>query len=50
MAWEPRAFVYHNFLSDAEVNHLVKIGSQRVRVGVERVGPAALSELYDILR
>lgn len=25
------AFVYHNFLSEAECNHLVKLGTQRVR-------------------
>ena len=33
VAWEPRAFVYHHFLTEAEVNHLVKIGSQRGRDG-----------------
>ena len=31
VAWEPRAFVYHNFLTDAEADHLMKLGSQRVR-------------------
>jgi prolyl 4-hydroxylase len=30
VAWNPRAFVYHNFLSEAEVDHLVRLGSQRV--------------------
>ena len=31
ISWKPRAFVYHNLLTMAEVDHLVKIGSQRVR-------------------
>ena len=30
ISWKPRAFVYHNLLTMAEVDHLVKIGSQRV--------------------
>ena len=31
VAWRPRAFVYHNLLTMAEVDHLVRLGSQRVR-------------------
>eukprot|EP00798_Chlamydomonas_sp_ICE-L_P023123 gene23123-30324_t len=30
VSWAPRAFVYHNFLSTAECDHLVMLGNQRV--------------------
>lgn len=31
ISWQPRAFVFHNLLTTAECDHLVDIGSQRVR-------------------
>ncbi len=34
ISWSPRAFVYHHFLSDAECDHLIDIGSRRVSVAV----------------
>jgi hypothetical protein len=34
ISWKPRAFVYHNFLSHAECDHLVSLGEQRVRACV----------------
>lgn len=36
ISWSPRAFVYHNFLTQEECDHLVKIGQQRVRAHVYR--------------
>ncbi len=36
ISWSPRAFVYHNFLTQEECDHLVKIGQQRVRAHVDR--------------
>lgn len=31
ISWSPRAFIYHNFLSEAECDHLTDIGNKRVR-------------------
>jgi hypothetical protein len=31
ISWSPRAFVYHNFLTHAECNHLVNKGEKKVR-------------------
>lgn len=30
IAWSPRAFIYHNFLTLEECDHLIEIGSKRV--------------------
>jgi prolyl 4-hydroxylase len=30
LSWEPRAFLYHNFLSSTEAEHLVNLGEPRV--------------------
>eukprot|EP01024_Parvocaulis_polyphysoides_P021430 TRINITY_DN20142_c0_g2_i2.p1 TRINITY_DN20142_c0_g2~~TRINITY_DN20142_c0_g2_i2.p1 ORF type:complete len:386 (-),score=35.09 TRINITY_DN20142_c0_g2_i2:402-1559(-) len=31
LSWYPRAFLYHNFLSDLEVKHLIKLSSRRLK-------------------
>ena len=40
LAWSPRAFVYHNFLSDEECDHI--ISSAKPMVGPVKTTPAAL--------
>jgi hypothetical protein len=30
VSWKPRAFVYHNFLSDAEAEHIKKLAAPTV--------------------
>eukprot|EP01026_Neomeris_dumetosa_P020946 TRINITY_DN1848_c1_g1_i2.p1 TRINITY_DN1848_c1_g1~~TRINITY_DN1848_c1_g1_i2.p1 ORF type:complete len:115 (-),score=5.46 TRINITY_DN1848_c1_g1_i2:55-399(-) len=31
MSWSPRAFVYHNFLSEEECNHVIKLAATQLR-------------------
>ncbi|KAL6752059.1 hypothetical protein V8C86DRAFT_2764411 [Haematococcus lacustris] len=31
LSWEPRAFVYHNFLSDAEAAHIIKLAAPQMK-------------------
>lgn len=30
LSWSPRAFVYHNFLTDAEAAHIIKLAAPQV--------------------
>jgi prolyl 4-hydroxylase len=30
VSWKPRAFIYHNFLSDAEAEHIKKLAAPTV--------------------
>ncbi|CAD7698175.1 unnamed protein product [Ostreobium quekettii] len=31
LSWRPRAFLYHSFLSDAECDHLIKLGAPQMK-------------------
>lgn len=31
LSWKPRAFLYHNFMSEAEANHLVRVAKPQMR-------------------
>ena len=41
ISWQPRAFVYHHFLSDEECDHIVSLAKPQVRIPVltARPGP-----------
>ncbi|KMZ71666.1 hypothetical protein ZOSMA_178G00550, partial [Zostera marina] len=32
LSWEPRAFLYHNFLSKEECNHLIELAKPRMKM------------------
>ncbi|EFJ51369.1 hypothetical protein VOLCADRAFT_120451 [Volvox carteri f. nagariensis] len=48
ISWSPRAFVYHNFLTSAECDHLVQIGTQRVSRSLVVDSQTGQSKLDDI--
>ncbi|KAJ9507566.1 hypothetical protein QJQ45_019368 [Haematococcus lacustris] len=48
IAWQPRAFVYHNFLTHAECDHLVDIGDKRVSRSMVVDAKTGSSKLDDI--
>jgi prolyl 4-hydroxylase len=31
LSWKPRAFIYHNFLTDAEAAHLIKLAAPQMK-------------------
>jgi len=35
ISWSPRAFIYHNFLSDSEISHMVQLVEDKVRAATE---------------
>ncbi|KXZ48876.1 hypothetical protein GPECTOR_25g461 [Gonium pectorale] len=48
ISWNPRAFVHHNFLTEAECDHLVHIGTQRVSRSLVVDSATGQSKLDDI--
>lgn len=40
ISWSPRAFVYHNFLSDEECEHLKALAKKRLTKSTVRRAPA----------
>ncbi|KAG2449396.1 hypothetical protein HYH02_005546 [Chlamydomonas schloesseri] len=48
ISWSPRAFVYHNFLSEAECDHLTDIGNKRVSRSLVVDSKTGQSKLDDI--
>ncbi|GIL89928.1 hypothetical protein Vretimale_17939 [Volvox reticuliferus] len=48
ISWSPRAFVYHNFLTEAECDHLVMLGTQRVSRSLVVDSKTGQSKLDDI--
>eukprot|EP00198_Chlamydomonas_reinhardtii_P009252 XP_001698589.1 predicted protein [Chlamydomonas reinhardtii] len=48
ISWSPRAFIYHNFLSEAECDHLTDIGNKRVSRSLVVDSKTGQSKLDDI--